>query len=59
MQNSDLVIISGTSFVVYPFAQLLTYRQAGAKVWAINKTAIPANDISAIIGDALDVFSAL
>ncbi|MCX8736401.1 NAD-dependent protein deacylase [Lactobacillus sp. B4026] len=59
MQSSDLVIISGTSFVVYPFAQLLTYRQAGAKVWAINKTAIPANDISAIIGDALDVFSAL
>ncbi|MBA1393421.1 NAD-dependent protein deacylase, partial [Lactobacillus sp. XV13L] len=39
MQNSDLVIISGTSFVVYPFAQLLSYRQSGAKVWAINKTA--------------------
>lgn len=57
LQNSDLIIISGTSFVVYPFAQLLTYRQSNAKVWAINKTAIPANDISAIIGDALDVFT--
>ena len=59
MQNSDFVIISGTSFVVYPFAQLLSYRQAGAKVWAINKTAIPAEGISAIIADALDVFKQL
>ncbi|BDR59862.1 NAD-dependent protein deacylase [Lactobacillus xylocopicola] len=59
MQHSDLVIISGTSFVVYPFAQLLSYRQSGAKVWAINKTAIPAPGISAIIGDALDVFQQL
>jgi NAD-dependent deacetylase len=31
IQNSDLVIIAGTSFVVYPFAQLLAYRQATAK----------------------------
>ncbi|BAQ56526.1 NAD-dependent protein deacylase [Lactobacillus acetotolerans] len=59
MQNSDLVIISGTSFVVYPFAQLLAYRQAGAKVWAINKTEIPAAGINSIIGDALDVFKQL
>lgn len=59
MQNSDLVIISGTSFVVYPFAQMLSYRQPGAKVWAINKTEIPAAGISAIIGDALDVFQQL
>jgi len=44
---------------VYPFAQLLSYRQAGAKVWAINKTAIPAEGISAIIADALDVFKQL
>ncbi|WEV37099.1 NAD-dependent protein deacylase [Lactobacillus sp. ESL0677] len=56
MQNSDLVIISGTSFVVYPFAQLLSYRQNGAKIWAINKTEIPAAGISSIIADALDVF---
>lgn len=56
VQNSDLIIISGTSFVVYPFAQLLSYRQPGAKVWAINKTAIPARGIATIIADALDVF---
>lgn len=59
MQSSDLVIICGTSFVVYPFAQLLAYRQPGAKVWAVNKTSIPASGIHAIIGDALDVFAKL
>ncbi|MDF7638133.1 NAD-dependent protein deacylase [Lactobacillus sp. ESL0791] len=59
MENSDLIIISGTSFVVYPFAQLLAYKQAGAKVWAINKTEIPASGINSIIGDALDVFAKL
>lgn len=56
MQQSDLVIISGTSFVVYPFAQLLSYKHPGAKVWAINKTEIPATDISEIIDDAINVF---
>lgn len=59
MQNSDLVIIVGTSFVVYPFAQLLAYRMPSAKVWVVNKTAIPANGVKAIIGDALDVFQKL
>lgn len=59
MEKADLVIISGTSFVVYPFAQLLSYRQPGAKVWAINKTEIPAAGISSIIADALDVFKQL
>lgn len=57
LQKADLVIISGTSFVVYPFAQLLAYAPAAAKVWAINKTAIPAAGVSAIIGDARDVFA--
>lgn len=59
MQKSDLVIIVGTSFVVYPFAQLLAYRKAGAKVWAVNKTEIQAPGIHSIIGDALDVFLSL
>lgn len=59
MEKADLVIISGTSFVVYPFSQLLSYRQPGAKVWAINKTEIPAAGISSIIADALDVFKQL
>lgn len=60
IQKSDLIIICGTSFVVYPFAQLLAYRQPSAKVWAINKTPLPQNDeITSIIGDALDVFNQL
>lgn len=59
MQESDLVIISGTSFVVYPFAQLLAYRKPNAKIWAVNKTEIPAGGINAIIGDAIDVFAKL
>lgn len=56
IQKADLVIICGTSFVVYPFAQLLAYCQTNAKIWAINKTAIPLAGIAAITGDALDVF---
>lgn len=56
VSNADLIIIVGTSFVVYPFAQLLSYNQQ-AKVWAINKTAIAAPNIKEIIGDALDVFA--
>lgn len=59
MQASDLVIICGTSFVVYPFAQLLAYRRPNAKIWAVNKTEIAARGVNSIIGDALDVFEAL
>lgn len=60
VQTSDLIIICGTSFVVYPFAQLLAYRNPKAKIWAINKTPLPqSQDINSIIGDALDVFSQL
>lgn len=59
MRKSDLVIISGTSFVVYPFAQLLAYRNPQAKIWVINKTEIPASGINAIIDDAINVFDKL
>lgn len=60
IQSSDLIIICGTSFVVYPFAQLLAYRNPEAKIWAINKTTLPQSQgINSIIGDALDVFSQL
>ena len=60
IQSSDLIIICGTSFVVYPFAQLLAYRNPQAKIWAINKTPLPQSQgITCIIGDALDVFSQL
>lgn len=60
IQTSDLIIICGTSFVVYPFAQLLAYRNPNAKIWAINKTQLPQNEgINSIIGDALNIFSKL
>ncbi|MBW7979974.1 NAD-dependent protein deacylase [Lactobacillus helveticus] len=59
MQKSDLVIICGTSFVVYPFAQLLAYSNEKAKIIAINKTEIPTPGIKQIIGDAIDVFKFL
>ncbi len=60
IHNSDLVIIAGTSFVVYPFAQLLTYRQAKAKVWVVNNTNIStSNGVSTIIDNAEKVFDKL
>jgi NAD-dependent deacetylase len=59
MQKSDLIIISGTSFVVYPFAQLLAYRKENTKIYSINKTEIPAPGVKQIIGDALDAFKQL
>lgn len=59
MQKSDLVIICGTSFVVYPFAQLLAYKEPGAKIWSINKTEIAAPGVQQIIADAQDVFAEL
>ena len=57
--NSDMVIIVGTSFVVYPFAGLLNYAPASAKLWALNLTEIPATGIKQLTGDALDVFKQL
>ena len=60
IQNSDLVIIAGTSFVVYPLAQLLAYRQAAAKVWVINNTPVPApKEVLTIIENAEKVFDKL
>ncbi|NRO50009.1 hypothetical protein IMAU70168_00312 [Lactobacillus helveticus] len=45
--------------MVYPFAQLLAYRNEKAKIIAINKTEIPTPGIKQIIGDAIDVFKFL
>ena len=60
IHDSDLVIIAGTSFVVYPFAQLLAYRQANAKIWVVNNTPVPApKDVSIIISNAEKVFDKL
>lgn len=58
VHSSDVIVICGTSFVVYPFAQLLSYRQANARIWVINNTSIPTADgVNSIIGDALNTFS--
>lgn len=60
IHDSDLVIIAGTSFVVYPFAQLLAYRQANAKIWVVNNTPVPApKEVSTIIENAEKVFDKL
>jgi NAD-dependent deacetylase len=57
--NSDLVIICGTSFVVYPFAGLLQYA-SGAKIWAINKQALAqVGGINQIVADAAVIFKQL
>lgn len=59
IKEADLIIIVGTSFVVYPFAQLLTYKNTN-RVWAINKTPIAStNSINIIQADALDIFKQL
>ncbi|MCH3904942.1 MAG: NAD-dependent protein deacylase [Lactobacillus sp.] len=53
--EADLIIICGTSFVVYPFAGLLAYASPQAKIWAINKTPLPAtNKVKQVVTDALD-----
>ncbi|KRL62773.1 NAD-dependent protein deacylase [Lactobacillus psittaci] len=59
VSTSDLIVIVGTSFVVYPFAGLLNYRQANSKVWCLNKTKIQTDIAEQITTDALKVFQEL
>lgn len=40
MQQTDLIVIVGTSMKVYPFAGLLDYRNPAAKVLAVNQEAL-------------------
>lgn len=40
VKAADLIVITGTSFQVAPFNQLLNYRDSAAKVMAINQTAL-------------------
>lgn len=57
--NANLIIICGTSFVVYPFAGLLRYNN-GAKIWAINKQALAqVGGIKQIVADAAAIFKRL
>lgn len=57
VSHADLIVVVGTSLVVYPFAGLLEYWQPKAKVIAINKTkiAVPKGS-ELILGDARDEF---
>ncbi|MCM0599589.1 NAD-dependent protein deacylase [Periweissella fabalis] len=60
VNDADLIVIVGTSFVVYPFAGLLEYAQPNAKVVAINLERIPApNFVKQMLGDAVNVFNEL
>lgn len=56
---ADLLVVVGTSFVVYPFAGLISYRQPQAKLAAVNKQqiALPENGVM-IQADAVDEFQA-
>lgn len=60
VQTADLIVIVGTSFVVYPFAGLLEYANFDTKVVAFNleKIAAPAY-VQQSIGDAMPVFEHL
>ncbi|GKQ42326.1 NAD-dependent protein deacylase [Companilactobacillus sp. RD055328] len=58
--KADLIVIVGTSFKVYPFANLLQYRTTDTKVIAINKEDIePEDGVEMIVSDAVDIFSKL
>ena len=60
VNQANLIVIVGTSFVVYPFAGLLQYAKAGVPVLAINLERIPAPDrVQQIIGDATSFFDEL
>lgn len=58
IENADLIVIVGTSFKVYPFAQLLSYKNNATPVWIINKEQIDqTHQYHEIIGDATEVFA--
>lgn len=57
IENADLLVVIGTSFKVYPFAQLLSYKNPSTPVWIINKEEISNDDnYHELIGDAIEVF---
>lgn len=58
--QADLVIVVGTSLVVYPFAGLLQYAQPDATLVAVNREplALPAG-AHMVVGDAETVFAQL
>lgn len=60
VSQADLIMIVGTSFRVYPFAQLLQYRAANVPIFVINQEQIAASEqVQMIQGDALQTFQEL
>ncbi|SCB81672.1 NAD-dependent protein deacylase [Weissella bombi] len=60
VMQADLVVIVGTSFVVYPFAGLLQYAQSTASILAVNLEEIPAPaNVEQVVGDAREFFEEL
>ena len=60
MAQADLIVIVGTSFVVYPFAGLLDYAQVGTPIMSVNLTTIDApSHVMQITGDATQFFNDL
>lgn len=60
VHEADLIVIVGTSFVVYPFAGLLQYAQAQVPIIAVNLETIPAPaNVVQVIGDAQIYFDEL
>ncbi|MCF1585550.1 NAD-dependent protein deacylase [Tetragenococcus koreensis] len=57
ISQADLIVVVGTSFVVYPFASLIQYAAPNAKMIAVNRDAItlPSNG-KMIKGDAVKEF---
>lgn len=60
VRQADLLVVVGTTFQVYPFASLVDYREASAKVIGINQTRIENPAIQYFYqGDALAVFEGI
>lgn len=60
MQSADLVVVVGTSMVVYPFAGLMEYRNPHAQVIAVNQQALNFSfPFKMIKGDAVKFFEEL
>ena len=58
IQAADLIVVVGTSFVVYPFAGLLQYRRPDAQIAAVNKEPIQVPpQTTMIVNDAVQEFA--
>lgn len=58
VRDADLIVIVGTSFVVYPFAGLIQYRNPHAEIVAVNNQPIQIPDSGImIVNDAVKEFA--